>query len=459
MPDSGAAAITSSQKLRLFSQIGECERNNRPAEADSLFAVLDRYKALNLEDLLRWAHVRVVLNRYSGSAGLYSRVLGVDPQLIHIVYGQFSQLFENAPAESVTAALGTFQKDVFSRRGIDTLGLQLWLANLCARRGLDSAEMEVLKAVPATSQRLIPRLLDMARERYGRGFYAEAVLPAAVAYDRAGSPGLKTGAAALLYQAYQALRKNDSALVWLGRADLSNESRKTDAAALYQCAGRLSDAKALIVSLPPSFSRDTLELRQFLWNGDSRKAAELAEKGGREWLRRPDETLLWKVRTLLFDGSIEDLAAIFDTVSIAASWRGAKELIDYRFRLQLFNRSKEALSVWAHIEYDLFTGMPERAVRRFSERAVPAELKSALLLRIIRDLLEQGNTQAAGRLLEEQGEKAGSPEYLYRYAEVLLRNGQFDRARELLLRIIREYSGDVFSEKARVLLAKLQHRN
>lgn len=469
MPDSAAAVITSSEKLKLLSRINECERNNRLAEADSLFAVLDRYKALSLSDLLRWAHAMVVLNRYTGSAVLYSRVISAESQLVHVVYGQFNQLFENAGADSIAAALGVFQKTVFSRRGIDTLGIQLWLADFYARHGLDSAELEVLRAVPATAPRLVPQLIDMARQRFGRGAYAAAILPASAAYEHTASVPYRSGAAVVLYQSYQALHKNDSALVWLERAGGSlSESRRADAAALYQAAGRLSDAKAMIKEIPPSFSRDTLEVRQCLWSGDTRKAAEMAKKGGSTWAQHPNEALLWRTRTLLWSGAYDDLAALLDTARIAASWKGAKEILDCRFRFQLFKRSNEALAAWSHIEYDVFTGNPERAAQRLAGsgvQTVPQALRAPLLLCVIRGYFRGNYAQVSSPIpaltafLEEHGENVDSPEYLYYFAEALLMNGSFDRAEKLLLRIIGDYPGDVFSEKARVVLAKLQHRN
>ena len=458
-PDSIVAIIAPSQKLLLFEKINQFEKSNKPAEADSLYAILDRYKALNLENLRRWARCRVVLNRYAGGAGLLGRILATDQQLKNAVFGQLNEFLENAPADSMMYAVGAFQKEAYSRPGIDTLGIQLWCADFFARHGMEEAEMNVLSAVPGSSAMLVQRLLDMARDRFSRGQYAVAVFPAAIVYDRSNSARIKAGAAGLLYQAYLKLHKSDSALVWLERAGISDESRKIEAAALCQEAGRMTDAKAFIKALPASFSRDTLELRQCLWNGDTRSARERAKNIYATWVQHPNEALLWKVRTLLFDGDGEGLTALFDTVPVAASWPGAKEILDYHFRLQLFRRFPEALSAWSHIEHDLFIGKPEHAAQRLTEQPIPSDLKRALRIRIIKEFLIKGDTAAVLPLFQEQGEEADSPEYLFLYAECLLRTGSADSAENLLHRIIRDYSGDVFSEKARIELTEIKAKS
>jgi hypothetical protein len=459
VPDSIIKIISPPQKLKLLERISQGEKNGQPEKTDSLYAVLDTYKALNREDLLRWARLKAALNRYSAGAELLARVAGVAPHYVNAVYVQLNQLLESAPADSMAPAAGTFQKRVLRLSGIDTVGVQLWLADFYARHGMDGAELDALAAGAGVSARLVPRLLAIARRRYADGRYAAAVRAGTLVYEHAAGARQKADAVELLYRSYRALHRNDSALVWIEKSNLSNEDRRTEAAALYQCAGRLSDAKAMIEKLPASFSRDTLELRQCLWNGDTRGARERAKKNGREWAQHPNETLLWNVRALLFDGAFDDLAALFDTVHAAASWEGAQEILGYRFRLQLLQRSKEALSAWSRIEYDLFTDRPDRAVRRLSDQAVPPDGKRALLVSIIRTMLVRGDTGAVMPLFQEQGEAADSPEYLYLYAETLLRAGGSEQAERLLLRIIKDYSGDVFSEKARVLLAKIKSKS
>ena len=455
-PDSG---ITSAQKQELIQLINESEKNNEQGKSDSLYRVLDTDTPLDAGQLLRWVRCRELLGRYAGSVELYCRLMAADVRFNDAVYGRLYRLFEDAPHDSIGRALAVFEKCALGMSGSDTLGVRLRLARCYAGYGLDSAEVNVLASAPGPPARIAPRLLEMARERYAGGKYAAAIRPASLAYERAGGGRVKTSAADLLYQAYRAVRRYDSALVWITRSDLSNESRKTDAAALYQRAGKLAEARALIGTLSRSFSRDTLEVRQYLYGGDTRGAREFARQAFAARPPLPDEALLWNMRTLLFDGAFDDLSALLDTARPAASWPGTAVILDCRLMMKSLQNSPAALAVWSRQEYDFLTGKPAGAAGRFNGQEVPPDLRMALSVRIVKELLAQGDTAAAISFFMEQGSTIDSPEYLYLYAEHLLRTGVPDTAREVLLRVIRDYPDKVFSEKSRVLLAKIQSKN
>lgn len=467
-PDSITPVTASSQKLKMVSQINECEKNNRPFEADSLYGVLDKYGLLNTEQLLKWARWQELLKRYAGSIGLYCRLLDADRHFGDAVYDRMYQLFADAPQDSAARALGAFEKCMLGRNGIDTLEVRLRLASFYASHGLDSAELNVLAAASGPPARLVPRFMDMARERFAERKYAAAIPPAALAYERAGGRA-KISAADLLFTAYRALHRYDSALVWIGRSDLSNESRKTEAAALYQRVGRLPEAGDLIVTLPRSFNRDTLELRQLLFNGDTRSARELARKTRMARPQYPDETLVWSARTLLFDGAFDDLAALLDTAQPSVSWSGATEVLDCRLMLSRLRGSREALTAWSHADYDIFAGKSGRAISRVEgQQVVHNDFRTDILVRVIKGLLAQGDTAAVMALFMKQGSSIDSPEYLYRYAEFMLRTAgpeqveqtrQTQKAEAVLLRIMKDYPGGVFSEKSRILLSKIKAKS
>jgi hypothetical protein len=462
--------ILSARQIELVNQIGEYERNSRFDEVDSLYRMLDSCNALNTEQLKKWVHCRELLNRYAGSVELYCRLMAADFRFGDAVYSRLYQLFEDAPHDSIGRALAAFEKCALGMRGIDTLSVRFRLARCYAGYGLDTAEVNVMASASGPPAKIVPRLLEMARERYAGGKYAAAICPALLAYERAGGGRVKTGAADLLYQAYRAVRRYDSALVWITRSDLSNESRKTDAVALYQRAGKLAEAKALIGTLSHSFSRDTLELRQYLYGGDTRGAREFAQQAFAARPQLPDEALLWNVRTLLFDGAFDDLSALLDTARPAASWPGTADILDCRLMLKMLQNSTKALEEWSPIEYDIFTGKTGRVLSRFSEHNMPPDDVTVFLGRIIRQLIAQWDTTAVIPIFMKWEGSVDSPEYLYLYAEHLLRATVSERtsqasqasgseqAREVLLRIIRDYPDNVFSEKSRVLLAKIQSK-
>ncbi len=421
------------------------------ARADSLFEAFDRGTILSAADLMQWAHFREIVYGYGPPAVLYGRALGADPGKADLVYWKLSVWLENAPPDSLAFALRIFEKSALRVPKLDTIGLLDRLAELYGRHGRYDAEAEVLLSVPETRSHFSKLLCDVAGRLVSRRLYANAIAPAVAAYA-CGENQVKTAAAGIACRAYEGLQMPDSALVWLSRAGSSAESR-IETITLYQETGKLAQTAALIQGLPPTFARDTLGLRQRLFEGDTAGAAEAVGKGV-AWAQRPDETMLWSARTLLFRGDIDRLSRLWDSTSPDPSWKSAQEILRDRLIVHQLGSSNNELAAWSRIEYNLFIGRPEIAEDQLSR--VQGEGGIPLLLRIVEDQLGRGRNATAEALFEKEGDTVDSPEYLYLRAETLLRigaEGNRERAQSLLRRIIRNYPGDVFSEKARVLLA------
>jgi hypothetical protein len=207
-----------------------------------------------------------------------------------------------------------------------------------------------------------------------------------------------------------------------------------------------------------SFSRDTLEVRQRLFAGDIKGANDLVCVG-RGWMDHPRESLLWKARCLVFGGRYDDLSSLIDTIRLDPAWEYSRELLDYRYYMKLLSGSNGALEAWSAIECDLYTGKREQALQTIKGRVLPDDLRMALLSRITRETKIRNDTALIRRIFEEQGAPVDSPELLYLYAEALANAGNGAQAQELLLRLIRDFPGDVFSQKARILLVKLRDQS
>jgi hypothetical protein len=140
------------------------------------------------------------------------------------------------------------------------------------------------------------------------------------------------------------------------------------------------------------------------------------------------------------------------------SWPGTAVILDCRLMLKSLRNSSAALVAWSRQEYDVFTGKPDRAADRLSGQEVPADFRTALSVRLVKELLARGDTAAVTRLFLSRNGNVDSPEYLYLYAEFLFRTAGPEQAVVVLVRIIKNYPDDVFSEKSRVLLAKIQSK-
>jgi len=422
------------------------------AREDSLFTVLDRAAVLSADELLQWAHVQEVVDGYDRPPVLYGRALAGDPAKLDVVCWKLFLWLENAPADSITHSLSIFQKSALHERKVDTIGLQNRLADFYGRHDLYDAETEVLTCIPETRSRLAGRLCDLAGHALSRGFYAAAVAPAGVAYAL-GDKAVRSAAAEIVCRAYEGVHMPDSALVWLDRGGVATESSRIEAITLDQVTGRLAAAAALIGALQPTLARDTLRLRQRLFEGDIAGAADAVNKGV-AWAQTPNETTLWTARTLLFRGDIDRLSALLDSVLPEPSWRGAQEILRDRLLVAQLRNSNAALAAWSRLEYNLFIDKPEVAAAQIP--GAEAEYRIPLLLRIVKEQLERGRIGMAEALFEKQGDTVDSPEYLYLRAATLLRLHAVEnreRALALLRRIIRDFPDDVFSERARVLLS------
>jgi hypothetical protein len=420
---------------------------------DSLYCILDRSDVLSADDLLAWAHVAEVTGGFAAPAVLFSRALQADPARIDVVFWKLSQWLETAPPDSAGLALSAFRKGALHTRKLDTMGLQYRLADFYERHTMYGDEVLVLQAVPETRARFAAPLCDLARRALSRHLNAEALSAASGAYSFAAEPPVRSAAAEIACHALEGLRSFDSALAWLDRAGLTTENRRIEAVVLDQVTGKLSSATSLIARLPPDLSRDTLALRQRLFEGDQAGAAAAVSRGT-AWAQAPGETVLWTARTLLFTGDIDRLSGLLDSSLPDPSWRGAQELQRDRYMVNLLQGSNTALAAWPKMEYNLFIGRYDAA--EASIAAVGGAGKIPLLLRVLHSLLEGGKIGEAEGLFERQGDSVESPEYLYLRAETLLRlrpDENRARAQPLLKRIIQEFPDDVFSEKARVLLA------
>jgi hypothetical protein len=215
----------------------------------------------------------------------------------------------------------------------------------------------------------------------------------------------------------------------------------------------------MIGSLRKSFSRDTLEIRQRLYSGDARGGLDCAAGLGRQWSDRPADITLWRIRCMLFCGVTDGFGAILDSATVDPSRESGRELIDYRYYWNMFSRSKDVLDVWKKIEYDLYIGQADRASERMLGIALPKEMHTAILLRLLRELKARGHTALLLRQFSVQSDIPVAPEYVYLHAETLLASGREKaEVEELLLRLIREFPTDVFSQKARILLARLHEK-
>jgi hypothetical protein len=432
--------------------------NSNLAEADSLLRIADSAGMLSAADYLRWLQVKAVLSNYKEAAGLCCRIDALEPRLSAMGRGRLSQIIEEQSPAIKRETLGAYRRCALSGPGCDTLAVKRWLSRAYASAALFAQQDSLLTSLDTKNYPSGQDFLEAATERFSQGFVAEAVVPALRAYDRLGRGDAgKSLAATMLFQWYRQALMPDSASHWLARASLSDDRFKVTAIAFLQSAGMLDRADSLLGTLRPSLTRDTLALRRMLFAGDAKGAYAAA---GRLALSR-DAAVLWKTRTAIFSGNAGDLCGWIDTVSFAAGSEGGEELLSYRYRLDVLASSTapspQALQDFCSLSFALWHGKPDMAsVQRLA--AYPREVRELMVCDIVKAYGRLKRFVEALSAATAFGIDSAGPELRYYYADLCIRQGFLDKGAAILEQVMLANPNDVFSGRARILLANLKKK-
>ena len=423
--------------------------------ADSLYRVLDASGELDVHDYLRWGRVKSLLEDYSGAADLYCKAAAADARMVYAAVTQMGQFFSDIVSDEQLAALNNFKICILSLEAADTVYLRNWLADLYRRSGVYDSEIKVLVELDIPSSPVARRLADAARDHLSKRRYRYAANSAVLAYGRLEQGAQRTNTALIAYQSYMRLGVRDSALIWLKRPGLTDTAAKAAAAGLYQETGHLASAAALIDSMNASLSKDTLLIRQRLFSNEIDKALSLASSNLLSWRQHPREKCLWQTRCLIFSGKAEHAVPVIDSVKFSASWHASAELLRYKYWLQKLSGESGASSTWGNLEYLIYTGNLTLAVQKLKDYGLSGDTGEMMAVRAAGALMREGSITEALLVLDLVKNSAGSPEYLYFRAEALFNAGRKDDARVTAGKLLTDFPTDVFAQKARILLSKI----
>jgi len=423
--------------------------------ADSLYRILDAAGKLDVHDYLRWGRVKSLLEDYSGAAEQYCKAITADGRMVHPAVTHMGQFFLDAGSDEQTKALNSFKSCILSLEAADTAFFRNWLADLYRRSGAYDNEIEILSELDIPSLPSGRRLADIARDHFTKRRYRHAVNSGSLAYRRIEHGAQRLNTAFIVYQAYMQLGIRDSALVWLKHSGLTDAGAISAAAGLYQETGHLAAAAALIDSLPPSLSKDTLLIRQRLFSNEIVKALNLASSPLPSWSRHPQEKGLWQARCFIFSGLAERAVSVMDSVKFLASWHGSAELLRYKYWLQKFSDDRTALSTWGNLEYFIYIGDLTSAIERVKIYNPKGAAGEMMTVRVANPLMRDGQAKEALSVLDLVKESIGTPEYLYVKAEALFDTGRADEARAVAAKLLKDFPADVFAQKARILVSRI----
>lgn len=448
-----AIALWEKQQGPLRFTAAQLQQTGQFADADSIMRVLESAGRLDAVDYLQWGRIKGVMGENAGAVDAWCHGLRSEPRLQPILQNQIAYALAEMDADTAAAMARSFARCASMAPALDTLSFRRWLADLYDRYGLYDDESAVLANMGTASPNGGIELLSLAADFFSRGLYQRVLMPAHWCWERA-APDLRAQAASLLYQAYAGLGRGDSALVWLPRADLNDAAGLCRAVVLYQNANLFDKSDSILSRLPPSAAKDTLEIRQALFEGKNREAADKAAALVRlpRWVGHSEEARWCLARARLFSGDAAGAGSTLDSIKIRPEWPQATEALRYRFLFARLSQWPEAAVAWGKIAYSGYIGRPQKSILKQSA-GYPREVREILAVMLANSLVAVDSISAALDIMQPP-DSAASPEYRYCHGDLLLRAGRVAQAREVLQQLVLDRPGDVFAQRARVLLAE-----
>ena len=431
-------------------------------EIDSLYYSFNSLKLLDRYDLLKWARVKAVIGDYPGVAKIFCEISKGAKHFISMAQNQFIRILEETDSpQTQRKTLQLYKLCFTSRSDIDSLKFSMWLSRVYARFKLFDEEIEAITLLDNDSKSKGLRLLGVAQNRYNNNNFLKSIKPALLAWPFLSSDKNYRKNAVILYKSYNKIGKRDSAMIWLEKINLNNLGNKVDASVLYQNNGLLDKAQNTIEKLPQFISKDTLIIRQFLFENQMEKAKLFLSKLSWKYYRNKAvlDSYLWNIRIALFSGNQKKFNTLLDSINTTgfnSSWPYASEIISLRIARQRLEMNGEAFDFFATLSYKIFIHKSKEQVTNFKVNKFSQEIQELLVAMLVNDLVENKNFDIAQYLLNSVPELDKSPELNYFRAFINYKKGFIDKSKEILEKIIVSKPDDVFAHKARIFLTKIK---
>jgi hypothetical protein len=265
----------------------------------------------------------------------------------------------------------------------------------------------------------------------------------------------------MLHESYARKAINDSAALWLDRASLKRPETQASAVVFFQRTGPASKADSLLSALPPSFTRDTLAIRQRLFAADFSGAAHLAQRLAQTYPSSGAESgalLLWRIRSLLFCGKAGEAQALLDSVGMPPSKSGAGDIAAAAYVLEMVKNAPDAWGLFGSVAYASWLDRPDKVLAALKDSNLneyDMRIRRTIVLTAIRTLMESRRFAQARAIMERTETALADGECCFYYGQLLYNEGVRDSAKKVLEAMLLDRPGDVFSERARLFLSRM----
>ena len=440
----------------------QLEERGLYTEADSLYNNLFLLSSYDVYDLLKWTQIKGILGDYSGAAQIFCEVSQFKKNFISIAQNHFTRLLAESDSSDIQRnALDIYKKCCLSKANSDTLSLSKWLSRTYARFKLYSEEENAIAALDRNARSKGDRLLGTAQRRFSNGLFSEAIPAALKSWKYLSTEPQRQRCAIILYQSYSNIGNADSAIAWVEKVKLTNELGKVNAIALYQLAGLFEKSYGIINTLKESINRDTLTIRQLLFEGKINNAFSFVTEctKAKHWRSNKLDNFLWKIRTSIFSGMLDDAILYLDSINsinFLPSWKYAKEILIYRIAIQRLGVYQSAFASWGQLKYFSYIKKPQNMISSFNKEQWPHNILEYYAATLVEALIKNKLYEKAQYILDLISELNESQQINYFRALVSFNLGYTDRAKRQFEHIILSKPGSVFAHKARIYLLKFK---
>ena len=147
-----------------------------------------------------------------------------------------------------------------------------------------------------------------------------------------------------------------------------------------------------------------------------------------------------------------------DSIAFSPAMNGAEEFLSYKYHCAVLKKSPRAWSVFGEVAYASWLMHPDKMFQALMETDLDDcdhEVRQAIVLDCVRTLISCKRFADARTIMERWGFSSAGNEFRYYYGEVLYNGGAVDSARKVLQELLLAHPGDVFSEKARIFLLRM----
>ncbi len=220
-----------------------------------------------------------------------------------------------------------------------------------------------------------------------------------------------------------------------------------------QNAGSFQVSDSLIKLLTVPTMRDTLLLRQYLLSANTTQFNSLFDKLVAEprWRTGTPFLLMWKIRSLMFSGSLAPLADLADSMAVGPAWPNAEELL--QIKLAVKTCQPKEMTELCGIEAKLYRCDYASAVTQYC--AIDKSIRSPFLLDAVGRCLTKANRFELQLKAASACSDTSSPEYRYYLGTALVAGGNVDEGRKCLVAILSKNPASVFAQRARIYLTRL----